>query len=312
MKYLQKYKLFENLQQAENYIAKNNLDPTYFEKLKEITKQKGLLYLLTLILYSSDNQQQELEKIENYLDKISQSNIKIDTNQFTQSEVHISAIPDLFYQYVDNQISKINANKFVDEFAPGKLKKEIKSKYLDKITNVNFQNISKEALRGKMSIFNKPEDWVKYVIRLTKGTDNITDVRTSDDVDVLYEDSDWLIYYPKSYKAINYINYPEWCTIYEDKYNDYIEKGYYFIILHNKQDKKLSYIIQVFPEKDNTAYDLPKNAEGYFSVHPYNGKAVWLSWKPEQSYYGWDMTNLYREGLKIFFDKFVRNNKVEL
>ena len=103
MKYLQKYKLFENLQQAENYIAKNNLDPTYFEKLKEITKQKGLLYLLTIILYSSDNQQKELEKIENYLDKISQSNIKIDTNQIT---------PDIFYQYVDNQISKTNANKY--------------------------------------------------------------------------------------------------------------------------------------------------------------------------------------------------------
>jgi hypothetical protein len=301
MKYLNPYKLFENLQQAENYIAKNNLDPTYFEKLKEITKQKGLLYLLTIILYSSKNQQKELKKIETYLDKITQSNIKIDTNQIT---------PDLFYQYVDNQISKTEANKFVDEFAPGKLKKEIKSKYLDKIINVNFQSISKEALRGKMSIFNKPEDWVKYIIRLTKGTDNITSLKTSNDVEILYEDSDWLIYVPKSYEAINYINYPQWCTIYEDKYNGYIEEGYYFIIIHNKQDKKLSYIIQVFPEHARTAYDLPENAKDYFSLHPYNGKAVWLSWKPEMSYYGWNMTNLDRGGIKIFFDEFVRNNKV--
>jgi hypothetical protein len=307
MKYLKKYFLFENLQQAENYVAKNNLDPLYFELLKDYTKEKGklgLLYLLTIILYSSDNQMKELEKLKLYLDKIIQSNIKIDANQIK---------PELFYQYVDNQIKKIEANKFVDEFAPGFLKKEIKRNFLDKITNVNFQSINKEALRGKMSIFERPEDWVKYVIRLTKGTDDITSVKTSDNVEVLYEDEDWLIYYPKTYEAINYINYPQWCTIYEDKYNDYIQKGYYFIIIHNKQDKKLSYIIQVFPENDKIAdEDAPKNMKNYFSVHPYNGKAVWLSWKPETPYYGWDMTNLYREGLKIFFDRFVKNNKVEL
>jgi hypothetical protein len=74
----------------------------------------------------------------------------------------------------------------------------------------------------------------------------------------------------------------------------------------------LSYIIQVFPEKSDTAYDLPENAEGYFSLHPYNGKAVWLSWKPEMSYYGWNMTKLNEGILKIFFDEYVKNNKIIL
>ena len=317
MKFLQTYNnfLLENLQQAVKYVVNNNLEPFYFEQLKDYTKEKGklgLLYLLTIILYSSDNQKQELEKLKIYLDKITTSNIKIEADKFTQSEVHISAIPDLFYQYVDNQMKKTDANKFVDEFAPGKLKKEIKKKYLDEIQSVDFQNISKDALRGKMSIFERPEDWVKYVIILTKGEDNLDKLREAEDVEILYEDKDWLIYYPESYEAINYINYPQWCTIYSDKYNDYIEKGYYFIIIYNKQDKKLSYIVQVFPEKDDTAYDLPENAEGYFSLHPYNGKAVWLSWEPEDTYLGWDITNIYRGGLKIFFGEFVKNNRIEI
>jgi len=308
MKYLKIYEKFllENLQQAENYVIKNNLERFYFEKLKEYTKEKGklgLLYLLTIILYSSDNQQEELEKLKTYLDKITQSNIKADANQIK---------PEDFYHYVDNQIKKINANKFVDEYAPGKLKKEIKKNYLEQIQQIDFQNISKDALRGKMSIFEKPEDWVKYVIRLTKGEDDLSRVKNSDDVNVLYENDEWIIYVPETYEAINYINYPDWCTIYEDKYNDYIEKGYYFIIIHNKENKKLSYIAQLFPEKDDTAYDLPENAKDYFSIHTYNGKSVWLSWQPEYTYLGWDKENLNRGILKIFFNRFVKNNKIKI
>jgi hypothetical protein len=311
MKYLKIYQnfLLENIQQAENYLIKNNLDSFYYEYLKDYVKEKGktgLLYLLTLILYSKEyiDQEKELNKIKEYVDKITQSNIKVDANQIK---------PEYFYEYVDNQIKKIDANKFIDEYAPGKLKKEIKKNYLDQIQNIDFQNISKDALRGKMSIFEKPEDWVKYVVRLTKGEDDLSKVKNSDDVDVLYENNEWIIYVPKTYEAINFINYPEWCTIYEDKYNDYIEKGYYFIILHNKENKKLSYIIQIFPEKDDTAYDdLPKNAEGYFSLHPYNGKVIWLSWQPKYTYLGWDKENLNKGILKIFFDKFVRNYKIEL
>lgn len=316
MKFLQTYKLFENLQQADKYVSNLKLsNEQYYLELKEYTKEKGklgLLYLLTLILYSSDNQKEELEKLKTYLDKITQSNIKIEADKFTQSEVHISAIPDLFYQYVDNQIKTTEVNKFIDEYAPGKLKKEIKRNFFDQISSVDFQNISKDALRGKMSIFEKPEDWVKYVVRLTQGEDNLDKLREADDVEILYEDKEWLIYYPKTYEAINYINYPEWCTIYEEKYYDYIDKGYYFIIIHNKEDKKLSYILQVFPQKDDTAYDLPENAKGYFSLHPYNGKAVWLSWEPEISYYGWNKEKLKDGILKIFFDKFVKNNKIEI
>lgn len=308
MKFLQTYKLFENLQQAENYVVKNNLDQTYYNQLKEYTKEKGklgLLYLFTIILYSSENQNKELEKLKNYLDKVIQYNIKINADEFIKSGT-------LFYQYVDNQIKKIEANKFVDEFAPGKLKKEIKKNFLDKITNVNFSDISKESLKGKMSIFEKPEDWVKYVIRLSKGTDNLSKLKNSD-VDILYENDEWIIYYPKSYDAINYINYPQWCTIYEDKYNDYIEKGYYFIILHNKVDKKLSYIVQVFPEKDKLAYEnIPENMKNYFSLHPWNGKAVYLSWRPSESYFGWDLNKLDSGILKFFFDNFVENNKINL
>lgn len=312
MKYLKIYEKFllENIQQAENYLVKNNLDSFYYEYLKDYVKEKGktgLLYLLTLILYSKEyiDQEKELTKIKEYVDKVTLMNIKIDANQFIKN-------PEEFYQYVDNQIKKSEANKFVDEYAPGKLKKEIKKNYLDQIQKIDFQNISKDALRGKMSIFEKPQDWVKYVIRLSQGEDDLSKVKKSDDVDILYENSEWIIYVPKTYEAINYINYPEWCTIYEDKYNDYIEKGYYFIIIHNKENKKLSYIIQVFPEKDDTAYDLPANAEGYFSLHPYSGKVIWLSWQPKYAYLGWDKENLNKGILKIFFDKFVRNYKVEL
>lgn len=307
MKFLKTYKLFENLQQAENYVVKNNLDQTYYTELKEYTKEKGklgLLYLLTIILFNSQDQRVELEKLKHYLDKIIFSNIKIDANQTK---------PDLFYQYVDNEMRRIEANKFVDQFAPGFLKKEIKRNYLDQIVNLDFESIEKEALRGKMSIFEKPEDWIKYVTRLSSGKDDLDNVRNSEDVDVLYEDKDWVFYYPKTYDAINYINYPQWCTIYEEKYSDYINKGYYFIILHNKWDKHLSYIIQVYPEKDDLADPTaPENTKDYFSIHAYDGKGRWYSWDPQTFYYGWKKENLNSGGLKIFFEKFVRNNKIDL
>ena len=165
-----------------------------------------------------------------------------------------------------------------------------------------------------MSIFDKPEDWVKYVVRLSTGSDDISKLKTSDGVNIIYEGDEWIIYIPETYEAINYINYPDWCTIYEIKYDDYIEKGYYFIILHNKIDKKLSYIIQVYPEKDNVAdKNAPANMKNYFSIHPYKkGDAVWISWSPNSTFLGWDIENLNKGILKIFFDKFVKNNKINL
>lgn len=315
MKFLKIYDefLIENLQQAENYVVKNNLEPFYFEQLKDYTKEKGklgLLYLLTIILYSSENQNKELEKLKAYLDKVIQYNIKVNADEFTKSKIHIG---DLFYQYVDNQIKKTEANKFVDEFAPGLLKKEIKKNYLDKISNLNFQNINKESLRGKMRIFDTAEEWIKYIERLSKNKDNLEKVKNASDIDILYESDEWLIYIPKSYEAINYINYSEWCTIYKPKYDDYIAKGYYFIVLHNKIDKKLSYIVQVFPEKDDTAYEkTPENMKNYFTLHPWNGKAVYLSWEPENAYFGWNLNKLKSGILKLFFDKYVRNGKITL
>lgn len=315
MKFLQKYESFliENLQQAENYVAKNNLDTFYYNQLKEYTKEKGklgLLYLFTVMLFNSQNQKVELEKLKSYLDKIIQYNIKVNADEFIKSEVVIG-VRGLFYQYVDNQIKRTEANKFIDEYAPGNLKKEIKKNFIQQIENLNFRSINKESLRGKMSIFHTAEEWVKYITKLSKGTDNFEKLKTASDVEILFENKEWLIYIPKSYQAINYINYSGWCTIKEEKYDDYIEKGYYFVVIHNKVDKKLSYIAQVFPEKDQLAYeDTPENMKGYFTLHPWNGKAVYLSWEPNEAYFGWDLNKLKSGILKIFFDKYVRNGKI--
>jgi hypothetical protein len=309
MKFIESYYLFENLQQADNFIAKNNLDPSYYEKLKEIVKAKGkmgLMYILTLILYNSSDKEFEFQKITEYLDKIVKYNVKIDTNVLVKN-------PQQFYYLIDRQIYGAEVNKFVDEYAPGFLKKEIKKNYLEQISKLNFQSIDKDALRGKMSIFDSAEDWINYITRLSKGKDNLAKLKSANDVEILYENNDWLIYIPKSYEAINYINYSQWCTIHKPKYEDYIEKGYYFIVLHNKIDKKLSYIVQVFPEKDVLAYEnVPENMKNYFTLHPYNGKAVYLSWESDEAYFGWDLNKLKSGILKLFFDKYVKNGKIVL
>jgi hypothetical protein len=310
MKYLKLYEnfLLENLQQADNYVAKNNLEPFYYNQLKDYVREKGklgLLYILTLILYNSEDQKNELNQIIDYLDKVVRYGIKIDTTTLTKE-------PEQFYNQVDKQLYVTDVNKFIDEFAPGFLKKDLKSKYLDEIGRINFRSINKDALRGKMSIFNKPEEWVKYIKRAA-NKDNLEKLKIADDVKILYENEEWIIFKPESFEAMNYINYPDWCTIFPRLYDKYIDKGYYFIILHNKLNKKLSYIIQAFPAKDDVAYqNVPDDMTDYFTMHPYNGKAVYLSWEPRTGYSGFDVNKIKTGILKIFFDKFVRNGKIVL
>jgi len=257
-------------------------------------------------LYKSDNQKLELEKIKDYLDKVLKSNVKIDTNTLVNS-------PQQFYNQVDRQLYITDVNKFVDEYAPGFLKKELKQNYLDKIAKLNFRSINKDELRGMMSLFKKPEEWFRYIKKVS-SKDNIEKLRFDDDVQILYENEDWIIFKPDSFEATNYINYPQWCTIYPRIYQSYIDKGYHFIIIHNKLNKKLSYIVQIFPEKDDVAYkNVPDDMTGYFTMHKYKGTAIYLSWEPRVGYLGFDPINDTKTGiLKVFFDRFVKNGKIVL
>ena len=89
------FKLFENLQQAEKFMSDKE-DKTQYNKLKEYLKSKGklgLLYLFTYILYYMKNNTGDYFKrannyddIMNVIDRLIESNIKFDVNEFMESD----------------------------------------------------------------------------------------------------------------------------------------------------------------------------------------------------------------------------------
>jgi len=297
------YKIFENLQQAEKFIednynrASNNGKkklPKYidikfktYNKLKEYLKSKGNLgYLYFFVrklfgyIYLDDKDlQRTYDLFIEYLNKISDYNLKIDIKEFENKDFEI------FKKYIDEKIDEIETNKFIDKWAPGFLKKELKNKengLFNKLKNIlyhrrdSFSNmndndinfadeIDKTLLRGKISLFKEPIEWIEYVNSLKKETSesSIQKLKDSNDVDIYYDDDNWIIYSPLTYESINIIKFQFWCTIRKKMFDYYLSKNYKFIILFNKIIKEKSYIVE-FPGKNSW------KSRNDFSIYDYN------------------------------------------
>jgi len=281
------YKIFENLQQAEKFVNNRpkgtskhgGMEGRYLQtdeewknfleiysiiknNLKSLGKL-GYLYLFTRLLYlelynrNGRDKKSILDNIMRCIDLIVNHNIKIDIDKYIKQidNYHSSLIIDI------NNIKKdIDTNKFIDKWAPGFLKKELKDRKKDNFFNLRnvlfnpgrfdkkrfIDNIDIGLLRGKISMFETPKEWIKYV----RGTeslisaDNISKLKKSNDIKIYYEDDEWLIYQPFTYESMNIIKYPYWCTISEKIYNQHIIDGYFWVVILNKKIKNNSYIAE--------------------------------------------------------------------
>lgn len=291
------YKIFENLQQAEKLI--NDLKQNWednppnkgnqhlykdreqklrnYEKLKTYLKSKkslGYLHLLTRVLFSSGGHENHLNKIKEYVELILKYGIKINLDKYLSFKDHKYKHRQ-FYVDILNEISLIQTNKFIDKWAPGFLKKDLKSNYKEKLRDVffdmletqphyykdknPFDKIDTSLLRGKMSMFKSAQDWFKYVI------DEEGEIEESDNLKIYYEDDEWVIYRPFDYESMNIIKFPKWCTIVEDQFIGRTKEGYHWIVLYNKKSKKDSHIVEF-----NTYYSDGNPSKNCFTIHNYH------------------------------------------
>lgn len=268
MENIQSYQLFENLQQAEKFVLENQV--RYYEPLKEFLKSKGKLgwlYLFTVILYEAGNNKNSeinYNKVIELLEKIIKHNVKIDADELLKNyKIYKGLINSYLWGKVVISYNKSMTNNFIDKFAPGFLKNDIKNgkdkrgdSLFYKLYDVLFvptyggnidviNNIDTDLLKGKMSMFKNPEEWIEYVKIANKGNsiDNIEKIKNSDKVIIHYENDDWIIYQPTTYESMNLIIYPHWCTIVKSQWNRIIRSGF-LIILYNRKDIKESYVAE--------------------------------------------------------------------
>lgn len=300
---INKFAVFENLQQATNWLKLHQDDPNYHINMDLYKKmvgdvqfyKSGLLYLFTLLLFDrqdDEGQKIDLITIKDCVKKIRDYNIKINAQKYIDDFFQDNGMPagghlERLCKYIADEIIKYKTNKFIDRWAPGFLKKELKDKqkkYFYDLKNVLFDLyygvsfidlIDTALLRGKMSMFKEPEQWIEHVsnTKIEKGEDNVEKIKNSNDVKIYYENDEWIMYQPTTFESMNMIVYPYWCTVVKPTYFENVYCGFWWIILYNKIDKKESYIVEF---KRDPYYGEVLNSER-FSIHNYTDLQVWSS-----------------------------------
>jgi len=264
MKFLLKYKLFENLQKSDKILKDNNIQKDEFIfKLEKTLINNGLSsymgYIVEIILddyidYKSNHTGDFLSY--GALDKI------IDGLKFIKSEgIDISKLNcfdiSTFLLKVSDLKDDSIRNKFINSYAPSSLRSDVKSiiksregflfsdRYLTRIGNLTNQNID---LLKKGSRFKTGKEWLNYVEKIFDDDKFSIDELKNSNITIFLEDDEWLIYKPLDFKSYLIPNYKYWCTMQISMFKSYSRLD--LIIILNKIDKEKSYVSYVSKKAD--------------------------------------------------------------
>jgi hypothetical protein len=353
LKLIKNFKIFENLQQAEKYVEEQQnkeIKPSpsfyensgrtleqkesnlfYYNKLKEYLTsigKLGYLYFFTKLLYAHSKyefclgraSERYYEKMIEYINIMIKHKIKIEDEEIKKIDY---GGDDEFYRYVDKEIRKRYVNNFIDQWAPGFLKHDLKTNYFIDLLQVLFifgytpekVYIDTSLLKGKMSMFKDPMDWINYVKLCSKENSdkNIKNIKMSKDNIIYFEDEDWILYQPTTYESMNIVQFPYWCTIVRKIYEDHVDIGRFWIILFNKKIKKNSFIVEFATGLYNNTHKTK------FTLHDYKDRVLWVSDSQknkteleifrDQKFWstGEEMNNSEKRIVKIFLELYAEN-----
>lgn len=281
------FTLFENLQKAEqimNFVPKRPGEEILLKKynnLKEFLSSKGKLgYLYVFALYMKRNSL-SLELIKDCINDILRYNIKIDVSiyekLYEEGKFNKNIIKDVY-----EKIKDIETNKFIDRYAPGFLKKELKTgsdsfgTYFDYLKMYIFEDgnwtqhviksgLDVNMLKGKMSMFRDPKEWINYIKDCFREDpiENIKNIKSNKDNVIYFEDDEWILYQPTTHEAMNIVRFQYWCTISKRAYLEHVSRNNFWIIFFNKKEKKESMIAEIDINR------FKKDRGFIFNIHDY-------------------------------------------
>lgn len=263
MKYLNNYKIFENIQKAEKILKGYDIDNKTLKNLYhfyDILKKKNLHnyagFITELLIKDVLEDNQELYMISynlpiNYDDVNDCILIKllkvVKDRKIDTSKLDFDTLDD-FNEYIKIESGRSKLIDICPSFLRKDLKELLKSNDPDKkfkllnIINSNYLDIKKEKLIKKGSRYKDIDSWLDYILIVISGdefdSEDVEEIKNSNS-EVIYEDEEYFIYRPLDYKTNMIIKYKHWCTTHKDYFNKY--KTLYFVIYLNKNDIKKSY-----------------------------------------------------------------------
>lgn len=271
MKYLNEYKIFENIQRGEKLLKDKNItNLSVYNILVDKMKEEGLsnyVGFITQILINNFNDDDgmnyfNISEIKNIVDNIKEiKKFKINT----ENNDRLKYLSDLKPYLYDYKI-ELDINKFVNNYLPANLRKDItkenKSELRKFITSINSLSNTDIELLKKGSRFKTVDEWIDYCKNVVFDSSRIDiDELLNSNIKIHEQNDEWLFYTPLDYKSYMIIKYKHWCTMQETFFNQYTKKG--FVIALNKNDI----------EKSLFAY---KNGEG-FDIFNYKNYIYYLS-----------------------------------
>lgn len=253
MLYIYNYSIFENIQQAEKILKDNNINRLDFKILFDEFKKNGLSAYLGYCMAIIKNSyffydrgegffQADLNQLIEIFKKIRDNKINTET---LKDDMNIEDLK----VFVDDSIRRKLLISFINKWCPSKIRNEVKEKinnykffYYDRYF-YNIKNLSdiKIKMLKNGSRYKTGEEWIKFLqIVLEDGNYSLEDLKNSN-IDIKYEDDEYLIYKPLDYESYMIPRFEFWCTIHSTMYDRYSKLN--LLVVLNKKDKKDSYLV---------------------------------------------------------------------
>lgn len=252
MVYLDKYKIFENVQQFDKLLKSYmNINPNYdnsgLYKLKDELKSNGLISYLgpvtKIILSGSDTDffEEDVDVIIDDIKFLKKNNIDI-------TKLNISNLYD-FRDKIYELEQEFLIKKYITRWEPASFRKDAVTmwkEFLKNLTEIENDTIPEDLLK-KGSRFKTAKEWIDYITTLFNGDGYELERLKSSNIKIFYENNDILIYKPLDFKSYMLVRYKHWCTMQKDMFNRYLKQD--LIICLNKIDITNSLISYVSGNK---------------------------------------------------------------
>jgi hypothetical protein len=256
VRFLIKYTIFENIQQAEKIeksIPENKMEK-WIKVKKWAINNNYSEYLGWIASRNGDGKshsapyEYEISFLEKVLNKIKEFKIDVYNPKYRRY-----SLLD-WSRHVDEIERTSLIQKFINRWCPASIRNEVKSNLKSFLSEIakgmittafenRIQNLSssdKLALQ-KGSRAKTVDEWIDLV-KTVMNSDNIDiDRIKKSNINIIEENEVHLFYEPLDHKSYKVANYKFWCTMIDTMWNHYTNKGRIFIML-DKLNKSRSLI----------------------------------------------------------------------